>query len=121
MKKVDLNRFVTDINGNPVSLAQLQRNYNPEVAPTAEQEVMSSTYGVIAYSHIDEMRGRRVTDEQKKKNYALMQKINAASIAKSIVELDEYEFDLVKGIFDNQKTTISAPFVLMVEELNPVE
>ena len=120
MKKVDLNRQVHDVAGNQVTVATLQRRIAPGVQPNQAQELTPATYAMIAFSAIENQRGKQISDEQVKISYSTLKKINDGIAGKTTsIDLEDAEYLLVEAAFESQVVSIRAPYIEMVEELNP--
>lgn len=120
MKKLDLNRKVTDIAGNEVSVANLQRRLAPGSQPNSSLESTVATFAVIAFSTLENQRGRQLSDAQVKTIYALLKKINSSIVSNSMLDVDDAEYEIVSSVFENQVISIREPFLSMVDELNSV-
>jgi hypothetical protein len=119
MKKLDLNRSIKSVSGTVLTVADLQRRIAPGVQVNEAQEQAQATMSVIAFSTIENQRGKYITDDQVKDSFSALKKIDAGATAKTIIEVEDSEFELVNAAFENQVISVRAQFLEMVEELNP--
>ena len=120
MKTVDLNRTIVDVAGNPVSIANIRRMLAPGIQTTPGQEAATATYASIAFPAINNQRGRQLTNDQVNLSYSTLKKVNDGVTAVSVIVLEDAEFAIMENVFTNMPIDTRAPFIAMIEELNPI-
>jgi len=121
MKKLDLNREITDLSGLTLSVAALQLRISPGSTVTNEQRKTAALLSSVALSGLDSMRGSQVTDVIAATAYSAQKKIYAGLTESKVIELEDAEFALVNTVFQNQAPSIRGQYLEMLSELNPVE